>query len=243
MNADAAALLKRLGLEIDPRATLGTLNIALRQMVAIARGVSFGAKVVVLDEPTSSLTEHEVKILYEVIRRLKQEGAAVVYISHRFDELYEVCDRVTILRDGKLVGTRSLEGLEKLDLVCLMLGKRRDELRQGMTAFARQPTVPADAQPLMRAANLTRGRKLNHVTVEVGRGEIVGMAGLLGSGRTETARAIFAAPIQWIRGPFTLKAGHSRCALSTMQLRRASPFSPKTAKLRGSFLSYQCVRI
>src|SRR5215213_5445629 len=111
MNAEGGALLKSLGLEIDPRATLGSLNIALRQMVAIARGVSFGAKVVVLDEPTSSLTEHEVNILYNVIQRLKEQGTAVVYISHRFDELYAVCDRVTILRDGKLVGTRELAGL------------------------------------------------------------------------------------------------------------------------------------
>ncbi|HYY42170.1 MAG TPA: ATP-binding cassette domain-containing protein, partial [Pyrinomonadaceae bacterium] len=110
MRADAAALLGRLGLDIDPGAPLGSLNIALRQMVAIARGVSFGAKVVVLDEPTSSLTEHEVSILYDVIRRLKAEGTGVVYISHRFDELYTVCDRVTILRDGKLVGTRALAG-------------------------------------------------------------------------------------------------------------------------------------
>jgi monosaccharide-transporting ATPase len=193
MNAEAGALLKSLGLEIDPRATLGSLNIALRQMVAIARGVSFGAKVVVLDEPTSSLTEHEVNILYDVIRRLKEQGTAVLYISHRFDELYAVCDRVTILRDGKLVDTRELASLEKLDLVCLMLGKRRDELRQGTTAFAKHDATPADGAPLMRAENLTRGRKLNHVTVEVGRGEIVGMAGLLGSGRTETARAIFGA--------------------------------------------------
>ncbi|HYO63285.1 MAG TPA: ATP-binding cassette domain-containing protein, partial [Pyrinomonadaceae bacterium] len=87
LNADAAGILKRLGLDIDPRAPLGSLNIALRQMVAIARGVSFNAKVVVLDEPTSSLTEHEVSILYDVIRRLKAEGVGVVYISHRFDEL------------------------------------------------------------------------------------------------------------------------------------------------------------
>ena len=191
MNADAGALLGKLGLEIDPRATLGSLNIALRQMVAIARGVSFGAKVVVLDEPTSSLTEHEVAILYDVIRRLKAEGTAVVYISHRFDELYTVCDRVTILRDGKLVDTRLLAGLEKLDLVCMMLGKQREELRQGTTAF-KQHEAERD-KPLLRAEDLTRGRKLNHVTVEVGRGEIVGMAGLLGSGRTETARAIFGA--------------------------------------------------
>ncbi|HEY0097846.1 MAG TPA: sugar ABC transporter ATP-binding protein, partial [Pyrinomonadaceae bacterium] len=194
MNADSGALLKRLGLEIDPRAPLGSLNIALRQMVAIARGVSFDAKVVVLDEPTSSLTEHEVQILYDVIRRLKAEGTAVVYISHRFDELYTVCDRVTILRDGKFVATRPLAGLEKIDLVCLMLGKQRDELRQGTTAFKHAgANAGADATPLLSAENLKRGRKLNDVTVEVARGEIVGMAGLLGSGRTETARAIFGA--------------------------------------------------
>ena len=197
MSADAGAILERLGLDIDPRATLGSLNIALRQMVAIARGVSFGAKVVVLDEPTSSLTEHEVSILYDVIRRLKAEGVGVVYISHRFDELYTVCDRVTVLRDGRFVAARALEGLEKIDLVCLMLGKQREELqRKGATAFGgHHAAAAADnvAAPLLRAENLTRGRKLDHVTVEAGRGEIVGMAGLLGSGRTETARAIFGA--------------------------------------------------
>ncbi|HYE66479.1 MAG TPA: sugar ABC transporter ATP-binding protein [Pyrinomonadaceae bacterium] len=192
MNAEAEALLKRLGLEIDPRASLGSLNIALRQMVAIARGVSFGAKVVILDEPTSSLTEHEVAILYDVIRRLKEEGVGVVYISHRFDELYTVCERVTVLRDGRYVETRSLADLEKVDLVCLMLGKQRDELRRGTTAFKHHETKESEP-PLLRAESLRRGRKLNGVTLDVRRGEIVGMAGLLGSGRTETARAIFAA--------------------------------------------------
>jgi ribose transport system ATP-binding protein len=194
MKRDAGALLGRLGLDIDPAATLGDLNIALRQMVAIARGVSFGAKVVVLDEPTSSLTEHEVSILYDVIRRLKSEGTGVVYISHRFDELYAICDRVTILRDGRLVGSRPLAGLDRLDLVCMMLGKQREELqRQGATAFAHHDAAAADATPLLRAENLTRGRKLDRVSLDVGRGEIVGLAGLLGSGRTETARAIFGA--------------------------------------------------
>jgi ribose transport system ATP-binding protein len=192
VNNDASELLRRLGLEIDPRATLGSLNIALRQMIAIARGVSFGSKVVVLDEPTSSLTEREVSILYDVIRRLKAEGTAVVYISHRFDELYTVCDRVTVLRDGKFVATRPLAGLEKLDLVCLMLGKERDELRQGTTAFE-QHDANKGAEPVLRAVNLTRGRKLNQVSVDAAEGEIVGVAGLLGSGRTETARAIFGA--------------------------------------------------
>ena len=198
MNRDTQAILDRLGLNIKPETTLGRLNIALRQMVAIARGVSVGAKVVVLDEPTSSLTEHEVSILYDVIRRLKAEGVGLVYISHRFDELYTVCDSVTVLRDGKFVATRPLAGLEKIDLVCLMLGKQRDELqKKGATAFGdAQPDAerPADSRrPLLRAENLTRGRKLDGVTLGAARGEIVGMAGLLGSGRTETARAIFGA--------------------------------------------------
>src|SRR5215210_8018644 len=148
MNADADAILKRLGLDIDARAPLGSLNIALRQMVAV------------LDEPTSSLTEHEVSILYDVIRRLKAEGVGVVYISHRFDELYTVCDTVTVLRDGRFVATRPLAGLEKIDLVCLMLGKQRDELRkQGATAFGEHHADKVeDSKPLLRAENLTRGR-------------------------------------------------------------------------------------
>ncbi len=195
MNDDAGELLRGLGLPIDPRATLGSLTIALRQMVAIARGVSLDARVLVLDEPTSSLTDREVGILFEMIRKLKSRGAAVVYVSHRMDELYAICDRVTILRDGKLVDTRPLAGLERLDLVCLMLGKKRDEVRTGSTAFghrnAGEEGAKEPARALLEARGLARGRKLQGVSVAVARGEIVGMAGLLGSGRTETARAIF----------------------------------------------------
>ncbi len=190
LNAAAREVLARLGLDIEPTAPLGELNIATRQMVAIARGVSLGAKVLVLDEPTSSLTEREVGILYGVIRRLKEEGVAIVYISHRFDELYAVCDDVTILRDGRLVDTRPLEGLERIDLVCKMLGKSREELAAGATAFHRH-AADADAPPLLRAQGLKRGVKLRGVSLDVERGEIVGVAGLLGSGRTETARALF----------------------------------------------------
>jgi ribose transport system ATP-binding protein len=192
--ADTAALFRDLGLDLDPRATLGTLRTAQQQMVAIARGVSLGAKVLVLDEPTSSLTEREVGILYRLIRTLTAQGTAVVYISHRFDELYAVCDRVTVLRDGRHVATRPLAGLERIDLVCLMLGKSREALRHGQTAFG-EPAVAADAaeRPLLRADALRRGQKLRGVSLTVRRGEVVGLAGLLGSGRSETARAIFGA--------------------------------------------------
>ncbi|MBV9939870.1 MAG: sugar ABC transporter ATP-binding protein, partial [Acidobacteriaceae bacterium] len=131
MNEDTRQVLEKLGLDIDPRMALGSLNIALRQMVSIARCVSLGAKLIVFDEPTSSLTTHEVSTLYTTIRRLQADGVGMVYISHRFDELYTVCDSVTVLRDGKLAATRKLPGLERIDLVCLMLGKQREELRAG----------------------------------------------------------------------------------------------------------------
>ncbi len=195
MNREAGKLLDSLGLNINPKAELGSLNIALRQMIAIARGVSLGAKVLVLDEPTSSLTEKEVEILYEVIRRLKEQGTAIIYISHRFDELYAVCDKVTILRDGKYVATRDLQGLERIDLVCLMLGRQREDLeRKGATAFGEQHHETLnDSVPLLKTEHLTRGRRLKNVSLVAGKGEILGMAGLLGSGRTDVARAVFGA--------------------------------------------------
>jgi ribose transport system ATP-binding protein len=199
MNDATSALLAGLGLDIDPRAVLGTLNTARQQMVAIARGVSLGAKVLVLDEPTSSLSPREVTILYELVRRLKEQGTAIVYISHRFDELYAICDRVTVLRDGRLVSTHDLASLDRLDLVCLMLGKSRDALRAGTTAFGEQRRVRDAAgaarhrEPLLRTESLARGTRLRGVSLEVAAGEIVGVAGLLGSGRTETARAVFGA--------------------------------------------------
>ncbi|MDB4885171.1 MAG: rbsA, ribose transport system ATP-binding protein [Gemmatimonadetes bacterium] len=196
MNADAAALLLDLGLDMQPDAVVGSLNTARQQMVAIARGVSLGARVLVLDEPTSSLSPREVSILYALVARLKAQGTAIVYISHRFDELYAICDRVTVLRDGRLVETRPLAGLERLDLVCLMLGKRRDELRHGTTAFAEHQARTAGeptTAPLLETEHVGGGSRLRDVSLQVRRGEIVGLAGLLGSGRTETARAVFGA--------------------------------------------------
>ena len=192
MNDDARSLLAELGLDIDPRATLSDLSIAHQQMVAITRGVSLGAKVLVLDEPTSSLSVREVAILFGLIAKLRARGTAIVYISHRFDEIYAVCDRVTVLRDGKLVETRPLAGLERIDLICLMLGKSRDALRLGATAFAERGPVSLDT-PVLRAENLSYAPRLHGVSVDVRSGEIVGLAGLLGAGRSETAHVLFGA--------------------------------------------------
>ena len=193
MNADAATLLGGLGLDIDPRAMVSTLNPARQQMVAIARGVSLGAKLLVLDEPTTSLSDREVSILHNLIGRLREQGTSIIYISHRFDELYAVCDRVTVLRDGKLVATQPLAELERLDLVCLMLGKTREQLRKGTTGFAGQSVPGGEREPILVATSLAHGSRVRDVSLTVAKGEIVGLAGLLGSGRTECARAVFGA--------------------------------------------------
>src|SRR5215203_4942220 len=166
MRRDTERLLDGLGLEIEAEATLGVLSTAQQQMVAIARGVSLGATVLILDEPTSSLAEREVAILYDLLRRLRGEGTSMVYISHRFDELYAVCDRVTVLRDGARVGTHTVAGLDRTELVCLMLGKTRDALQAGATAFHTGDAARgAGTAPLLRTEGLQRRHTLYGVSL------------------------------------------------------------------------------
>jgi ribose transport system ATP-binding protein len=193
MHADARELLARLSISIDVTRPLLTYNIAIQQMVAIARAISFKSKLVILDEPTSSLNEREVETLFEIIRQLKSEGVAVIFVGHRLDELYAVCDRVTIMRDGQKVETREMKSISKVELVAKMLGKELSDVRQhGATSFSAE-AHHADQKVLLEARDMHRGRVLQGASVEVHAGEIVGLGGLLGSGRSEVARAIFAA--------------------------------------------------
>ena len=193
LNQQAGAILRGLGLSIDPAARLGALPIASRQMVAIARGVSLGGKVLILDEPTSALAGRQVDALFDVVRRVRDAGAGVVYVSHRFDELYALCDRVTVLRDGRRAGTHPMKGLDRARLVELMLGRVLGADDQTSAAGERSREEP----PVLRAAGLSRPPALNDVSVSVRRGEVVGLAGLLGSGRTETVRAVFGLDPAW----------------------------------------------
>jgi galactofuranose transport system ATP-binding protein len=192
MNTMAAELLAGYGIEQDVRRPLGSLGLGAQQMVALARAVSTDAHVVIMDEPTSSLEPREVQTLFEVIARLHEQGIAIVYVSHRMDELYRICDRVTVLRDGKLVHTGPLAELPRIELVSLMLGRTVSDIRKhGVTGFGENHH--ADKQPLLRAENLSSPHKLSGVSVTIRPGEVVGLAGLLGSGRSETARAIIGA--------------------------------------------------
>ncbi|MFH8568326.1 sugar ABC transporter ATP-binding protein [Streptomyces sp. NPDC017993] len=190
MHREAEAALADLGVRVDVRRPLRELGVGAQQMVALARARSVDARVVIMDEPTSSLEPREVATLFGVIRALRERGVAVVYVSHRLDELYAVCDAVTVLRDGRSVHTGQLAGLDRLRLISLMLGREMGEVRrEGVTRFSGTHDA-AGSEPVLTAQELTISRRLHGVSLSVRPGEVVGLGGLLGSGRSETAKAI-----------------------------------------------------
>ena len=191
MNDEAAELLRRFAMEIDVRRPLMDFSTAIQQMVAIARAVSFKARLVIMDEPTSSLDEREVAVLFDVMRQLRAEGVAVIFITHRLDELYQVCDRVTVMRDGRTVTTSLMAEVDKLHLIAAMLGRDLETVRTHATGFSAASGKAGDE--VLSAEGLRIGRKVRDARVEVRAGQIVGLTGLLGSGRTEVARAVFGA--------------------------------------------------
>ncbi len=190
MHAEARALLARFDIDIDVHRPLMAYPTAVQQMVAIARAIGFDAKLVIMDEPTSSLDEREVDVLFGVIRQLKSAGVSVIFVSHKLDELYAVCDRVTIMRDGRTVQVAAMAELSRLDLVTTMLGR---ELTQVLQEGHKADDDAEAGEPVLKVRNLAVGRKVRDVSFEVHPGEIVGLAGLLGAGRTESVRAVFGA--------------------------------------------------
>ena len=189
MHREAEALLARLGVTLDVRQPLARYPTATQQMVAIARSLAFAAKLVIMDEPTSSLTQREVAVLFGVMSQLRADGVSVVFISHKLDELYAVCDRVTIMRDGRTVRAAAMAGLPKLELVAEMLGRNAGSVaQQGATGFGGKHAAAGPA--LLTVEGLAAPPRVQGVDLHVARGEIVGLGGLLGAGRTETARVV-----------------------------------------------------
>ncbi|NLE71893.1 MAG: sugar ABC transporter ATP-binding protein [Actinomycetales bacterium] len=186
MRRRAGEILADLGLDVDPASPLGMHSVAVQQLVAIARAISTDVRVLVLDEPTSSLDLDEVAELFRIIRELRARGVAILFVSHFLDQVYEICDRVTVLRDGKLVGEYLTRELLRIDLVNKMLGREAGEFK------ARERTFGEDAdQPVfLSARGVGAGPGIAAADLDVGEGEVVGVAGLLGSGRTSLARAI-----------------------------------------------------
>jgi monosaccharide-transporting ATPase len=189
-EARARAVLSRFSIDIDPHRPLGSYPTAIQQLVAIGRAASMDAKLLIMDEPTSSLDEREVEVLFNVIRQLRDQGTAVLYISHFLDELFMVCDGVTILRDGRTTGTARIRETTKLDLIAGMLGRSADDIRAaGRTELAVEPV--SSSEVVLHVDELSSTHRLRKLNLTVRAGQIVGLAGLLGSGRTEAARAIF----------------------------------------------------
>jgi monosaccharide-transporting ATPase len=195
MHREAEEILARFDIHIDVRQPLSRYTTAIQQMVAIARAVSFQAKLVIMDEPTSSLADHEVAILFGVIRQLKDSGVSVIFVSHKLNELFAVCERVTVMRDGRTVLVASLAEVSKLKLVTTMIGRELASSAAEQTGFHEIADTHRKQkdQALLDVKNLAVGRRVNDVSFNVHPGEIVGLAGLLGSGRTESLRTVFGA--------------------------------------------------
>ncbi len=183
MNQISAELLNRLHVNLDPRTKARNLSVAQQQMVEIARALSVDAKVLIMDEPTSSLTSNEVEDLFRITRTLRDAGTAVIFISHRLEELFALADRVTTLRDGSYVGTRSLDNVTTDELIQMMVGRKLDEL------FPKQ--IVERGEPVLELDGLSLPGSFTDVSLTLHAGEIVGMAGLVGAGRTAVANAIF----------------------------------------------------
>ena len=192
MNEGAGKLLESLDIPAKPTQQLGSCSIAVQQMVAIARAVDMDCKVLILDEPTSSLDDQEVQKLFKLMRDLKARGVGIIFVTHFLDQVYEVCDKITVLRDGKLVGEYEIKDLPRVQLVSKMLGKELDDLSDIKSDDA-AAVLEDGSTPVFEFDNLSSVAAINPFNFNIRKGEVNGFTGLLGSGRSESVRAIFGA--------------------------------------------------
>ncbi len=190
MNADAAALLKELELDADPRTLISQLKVGAQQVVEIAKAISFNSRVIIMDEPTSAITEHEIEVLFRQVKRLKQNGVGIIYITHKLDELAGIADDITVFRDGKFVAAKEFHEVSRDEMIRLMVGRELADL------FPKTPATPGDE--VLRVRNITLQHPeragdfaVKDVSFEVRRGEVLGIFGLMGAGRTELLQTIF----------------------------------------------------
>jgi len=191
MNAQAEEILQRLDVDIDVTKTLGTYPVAIQQMAAIARALEISsAKVLILDEPTSSLDAHETAQLFQVMRKLKSDGVAIIFITHFIDQVYEISDRITVLRNGNLVGTFETASIAHLELIAKMIGRSLTELDE-MSQIKLESRRHIKGEAVLQADDLGLTDAIAPFDLELHSGEVVGIAGLLGSGRTDVAHLLF----------------------------------------------------
>ncbi len=227
LYADATAQLARVGLDIDPRTLVSELPIAQRQMVEVAKALSLDASLIVMDEPTSALTDREVETLFARMRELRAQGVSTVFISHRLEEVFRIADRVTVLRDGQLVGTAPVHDLTEERVVRMMVGRELKDIQV-------KTSTPQGAE-ILRIEGLRRGKAVRDVKLTLHRGEILGIAGLVGAGRTELAETIFGvhpadAGRMWIDGREVSIRSPAQAIASGIG------FVPEDRKAQGLFL-------
>lgn len=185
MYRDTKAIFEELDIDIDPRDKVVTLSVSQMQMVEIAKAFSYNAKIVIMDEPTSSLTEKEVNHLFTIIRKLKERGCGIVYISHKMEEIFQLCDEITILRDGQWIATQPLEGLDMDKIIAMMVGRSLNQ------RFPDKSNVPGET--ILEVRNLTSLRQpsIRDISFDLRKGEILGIAGLVGAKRTDIVETLF----------------------------------------------------
>ncbi|NMC81195.1 MAG: sugar ABC transporter ATP-binding protein, partial [Chloroflexi bacterium] len=225
MNAQASEILLRvLGMDIDVTRTLGTYSVAIQQMIAIARALEIeSAKVLILDEPTSSLSVHETEQLFQVMTKLKNENVGIIFITHFLDQVYRIADRITVIRNGKLVGTFDTASLPRMDLITKMVGRSitvLDEMSKAKTETSKY----IQAETVLQANELGQTGAIEPFDLDLHAGEVLGLAGLIGSGRTEMANLLF--------GLETPDSG-----TLTVSGKKVKEFSPNASIKRGLVLS------
>jgi ABC-type sugar transport system ATPase subunit len=213
MASEFSRFMKSIDFEMDPSRPVSELSIAEKQMVEIARALMQSSKVIVMDEPTATLTTEEIRKLFNIIRILKEKGVTVIYISHRLEEIYQICDRLTVLRDGRVICTRDVAETTKAQLIEYMVGRSMD------IEFPERPPHIL-GEPILEIRSLFTPGFLSDISLTLRRGEILGLAGLVGSGRTEIARAVFGAD-RIERGEFHVN-GKKVVIHSTMDAKRQS---------------------
>ena len=219
--------LQRLNVQISSRTPVAELSVAQRQMVEVARALSLAAGVIVMDEPTSALTEREIESLFSLMRSLKQQGISIIFISHKLEEIVQIADRITVLRDGSLVGSAPVGDLTPNQIVTMMVGRELGEM------YPKQEVVRKEV--VLSVRNLRRGKDLRGVSFELHSGEILGLAGLVGSGRTYVARSIFGAdPLEG--GEFQLDGRPVRIRSPQEAIALGIGFLPEDRKAQGVLL-------
>jgi inositol transport system ATP-binding protein len=238
MAAQTRRIIKSIGLDIDPMTLVHDLSVAEQQLVEIARALSMQSRLIIMDEPTSALSSKEVTKLFNIVRTLRSQGVSIIFVTHRLEEVLELCDSYTVLRDGRLVGSGAIEGTTIDNLIRMMVGRQANALFQHNRASTAHPEIALSVKSLNRRGNARdpHATVLDNVSLFVCKGEILGLAGLVGAGRTELARAIFGAD-PFVSGE--IEVGNKPVQIRTPQdaIRNGIGLVPEDRKQQALFLS------